>query len=160
MREVEKNAKVNMTMLLDPTMYHKIVRVTKMLSKDRPSLGMRLGHSLIAIAQMYMSDTLTLDYGDKDLKKANYQRAKEFKIVMQSSWSVDVAASARKSSHDSKNESHAQPTASDVKKLNDFLKDRISETLEHLQRNTNEADYISLQSPTVLHCPLQSKPHK
>lgn len=65
-----------------------IIQAVKIISVDNPSTGMKLGHSLIAISQMYMYDSLMLE-ADTDSKRACYKKAKEFKLVMQSNWSVE-----------------------------------------------------------------------
>jgi hypothetical protein len=63
LRELCKNLKLNLKWMLDPMMYHNIVKATKILSQGRP-LALRLGHNLIAVVQMFMPDTLTLDHNE------------------------------------------------------------------------------------------------
>lgn len=108
-----------MVSLLDPLKYKMIIQAVKIISVDNPSTGMKLGHSLIAISQMYMYDSLMLE-ADTDSKRACYKKAKEFKLVMQSNWSVDVVTGAKRQLHSStKNDVTPQPTPADVKIMND-----------------------------------------
>lgn len=145
-RKLCNKPKINMKSLLDPLMYHSIVEAAKLLSQDGPSLGMRLGHNLVSIAQMYMSDSLTIDSSDKEAKRDGYRMAKDFKTVMQSSWSIDVAAGARRTLYaNQKNRPNSQPTASDVKILNDFLKKQVAEALNNLNKQPSQEDYAFLQ---------------
>ena len=145
-RELEGNSKITMATLLDPAKYKTIVRAVQLISEDGPSLGMKLGHSLISIAQMHMSDSLMLSSLDYYLHRSSYKKAKDFKTVMSTSWTVDIATRARRKLYSkNKNSTAAQPTAQDVKIMNDFLKDNISETLKHLEECPTEPDYVFLQ---------------
>lgn len=55
LRELENDNTISTLTLINAEFYPKIIKAVSQLNKEAPSLGLRIGHSLIAIGKMYRS---------------------------------------------------------------------------------------------------------
>ena len=63
----------------------RIVNVVNKLNKNRLSVGLRLGHSLIAIANVLLTDTLK----SNPQNKIQIKLAKDSQLVMETNWTTE-----------------------------------------------------------------------
>lgn len=142
MRTICKSALIHMKDCIDPTRFKNVISAVRLVCNmndggnvSKPSLGLKIGHSLKKIALLQRSQALQTE--DNNLKK----KASDFVKLYTSDWATEISASCLETLHTKTfNKPKRIPLAEDIKCLSNYLEQQGNLLKEEIDKTSGKLD--------------------